>query len=49
MGTPSTTRFSRPTIATLSTSGVFSPDGSALAYQSDEAGEYNIYVGPLSG
>ena len=29
--------------------GVFSPDGDALAYQSDETGEDNIYVRPLSG
>ena len=29
--------------------GVFSPDGRSLAYQSDETGEHNIYVRPLSG
>ena len=27
---------------------VFSPDGNALAYQSDETGAYNVYVRPLS-
>lgn len=29
--------------------GVFSPDGSLLAYASDESGRYNVYVRPISG